>query len=82
MKRDKLHPLMRPTGQDGECFQRKLDAERAVERLTEFVQSIERKLKGESLAVSVQDLAARKNELTEAHTALAVANAEYSARGL
>lgn len=82
MRRDKLQPLMRPAGQAGECFQRKLDAERTVERLTEVVQSIERKLIDGSWAVTSQDLEARQTELNDAQAAHAIANAEFSARGL
>lgn len=82
MKRGKLHPIMRPTGKSGECFQRKLDAEHNVERLGEVVQSMERKLSGGSHAVTPVDLIARQTELIKEQAALAIANADFSARGL
>jgi len=79
MKREKLSPFMRPAGKAGEVFQRKLDAERDVERLSAVVQSIQRKLDGGSVAVTAEDLTARQRELIEAQAALAIANAEFAA---
>jgi len=68
MERDKLSPFMRPAGKAGEVFQRKLDAQRDVERLSAVVQSVQRKLDGGSVALTAGDLTARQRELIEART--------------
>ncbi|WP_158906787.1 hypothetical protein [Burkholderia sp. L27(2015)] len=79
MVQDKLHPLMRPAGDAGKVFQRKLDLESDVERLKAVVASMQRKLDAGSHAVTVEDLAARQRELLQAQDALANANDEFAA---
>ena len=78
---EKLHPLMRPAGKAGEVFQRKVDAEHDVERLSAIVASMQRKLDAGSKAVTIEDLDARRRDLLQAQDALAAVNKEAASAG-
>ena len=62
--------FLRPSGAPGELHQRKLAAMSDIQRLTEVVRSVQRKLAAGSDAVSAKALEERQLELHRAHVEL------------